>query len=132
MRFSQRVYFWSGVYGILALLPMFFLEDTIGRAFPPATNHPEQYYAFLGVALAWQPVFLIIARDPRRYRSLMLPAIAEKLVPAGAVLGLYGADRVAALTTAPFLVDLLIGVLFVWSYTRTREPVSAPATDSTA
>lgn len=85
MSLARRVFFWSGVYGILVLFPMYFLEDRIGRDFPPATNHPEQYYAFLGVALAWQFAFLVIAKDPLRYRPLMVPAIAEKFLSAGAV-----------------------------------------------
>jgi hypothetical protein len=54
MIFAKRVFYWSGIYGILVLLPMFFLEHQLGIYFPPATNHPEQYYAFIGVALVWQ------------------------------------------------------------------------------
>lgn len=121
MIFAKRVFFWSGVYGIIVLLPMFFLEDRIGRDFPPATNHPEQYYAFLGVALAWQFVFLLIARDPVRLRIIMLPAIAEKFLPAAAVIWLFAASRVNAVTLAPFLVDIVLGVLFLVSYLRTAE-----------
>jgi len=121
MKFAKRVFFWAGVYGIVVLLPMFFLEEQIGRDFPPATNHPEQYYAFLGVALAWQFVFLLIARDPVRFRPIMLPAIAEKFLPAAAVLWLFAANRVNAMALAPFLVDLVLGVLFLVSYFRTTE-----------
>jgi len=119
MTFAKRVFFWSGLYGIVVLLPFFFLETRIGREFPPATNHPEQYYGFLGVALAWQFVFLLIARDPVRYRPLMLPAVAEKLLPAGAVVWLFAVDRVGAATLGPFLVDLALGALFLTCYFRT-------------
>ncbi len=121
MIFARRVFFWSGVYGILVLLPMYFLEEKLGFAFPPATNHPEQYYAFIGVGLAWQLAFLLIASDVSRYRPLMLPAIAEKLLAAGTAIWLFMADRIEVLTLAPFLVDLVLGCLFIASYFRSSE-----------
>ena len=121
MNFAKRIFFWSGVYGIVALLPMYFLEGNIGRQFPPATNHPEQYYGFIGVALAWQFAFLLIARDPLRYRPLMLAAVGEKFLPSGAVVYLFAANRVSEITLAPFLLDLAIGLLFLISYFRLRE-----------
>jgi len=124
MRFARRVFFWSGVYGVIVLLPMFFLEERIGRDLPPPTNHPEQYYAFLGVALAWQLAFLVIARDPVRYRPLMLPAIAEKWLAAGAVVWLFSIQRINAMTLAPFLVDVVLGALFLVSYVRTKGDAS--------
>jgi hypothetical protein len=107
---------------------MYFLEESIGRQFPPATNHPEQYYGFIGVALAWQFAFLLIARDPLRYRPLMLAAVGEKFLPAGAVVYLFAADRVSDITFAPFLLDLAIGLLFLISYFRVRERSSQATT----
>ena len=140
MDLARKVYFWSGVYGILLLFPLFLLEERIGRDFPPATNHPEQYYAFLGVALAWQFVFLVIARDPLRYRPLMVPATLEKFLPAGAIVWLFSADRVSGSTLAPFVVDLGLGILFLLSYVRTagprpqpmKEPADTPPVDRDA
>jgi len=127
MNFAKRVFFWSGVYGIVVLLPMYFLEEKIGHDFPPPTNHPEQYYAFLGVALAWQLAFLLIARDPLRYRPLMIPAIAEKLLAAGAVIWLFMNLRIDGATLAPFLVDVLLGGLFIISYVKTAKQVERPS-----
>jgi hypothetical protein len=126
-RFARRLFFCSGVYGILLLAPFYVLEQRVGRAFPPATNHPEQYYAFLGVALAWQFAFLLIARDPLRYRPLMIPAASEKLLSAGAVLWLFAVGRIAANVALPFLLDLLFGILFVIAYLRVSgvDPKSA-------
>lgn len=127
MLFAKRVFFWAGLYGIVILFPMYFLEAKLGQDFPPATNHPEQYYAFIGVALAWQFAFLMIARDPLRYRPLMLPAMAEKFLASGAVLWLFAINRVNATTLAPFLVDLILGVLFVMSYFRTVQQAAPQA-----
>ena len=62
------------------LFPLYFLEDSLGQAFPPPANRPEQYYGFIGVALAWQFGFLLISRDVRRFRPFMLPAAAEKFL----------------------------------------------------
>ncbi|MFZ1546715.1 MAG: hypothetical protein WAT12_06395 [Candidatus Nitrotoga sp.] len=121
MNFARRVFLWAGIYGILVLFPMFFLEHKLGIDFPPATNHPEQYYGFISVALAWQFAFLLIASDVHRYRPLMLPAITEKFVAAGAAIWLYVLGRIDALTLAPFLVDLFLGFLFVASYIRSSE-----------
>lgn len=121
MNFARRVFFWAGVYGILALLPMFFLEHKFGIEFPPATNRPEQYYGFIGVALAWQFAFLLIASDVKQYRPVMLPAIAEKFLVAGAAVWLFVLDRIDVLTLAPFLVDIVLGILFVASYILSSE-----------
>lgn len=125
MVFARRVFFWAGVYGIAVLVPMLFLEERIGRDYPPATNHPEQYYGFLAVALAWQVAFLVIARDVVRFRPLMIPAVLEKLVPAGFAIWLFVDGRLAGVALAPFLVDVLLGALFLASWLRV--PPRAPA-----
>jgi len=114
--FSQRVFFWAGIYGIVVLVPLYFLEDRIGVMFPPAINHPEHYYGFIGVALAWQFAFLVIARDPVRFRPIMIPAMAEKILfPASAFL-LCAQGRVAAASLGPAVIDLVLAALFFVSF----------------
>lgn len=78
MKFAKYTFLVAGIYGLVALVPQYFLADKIGRDFPPAITHPEYYHGFVGVALAWQIAFLIISRNPARYRLMMLPAILEK------------------------------------------------------
>src|SRR3954447_2834760 len=78
MVFARRTFLIAGVYGLVVLLPMYFLGGRIGRDSPPPITHPEFFYGFLGVAVAWQFAFLIIARDPVRHRPLMVPAVQEK------------------------------------------------------
>ncbi|MFC1719799.1 hypothetical protein ACFL00_01495 [Pseudomonadota bacterium] len=124
MNFARRVFFWSGIYGILVLLPMYFLREPLERLFPPATNHPEQYYGFIGVALAWQFVFLLLASDVRRFRPLMLPAIAEKFLAAAAAIWLYFTQQIELAILGPFLIDLLLGFLFIISYFLSADRVS--------
>jgi hypothetical protein len=58
---------------------LYFLEAKTGRDYPPAITHPEYYYGFVGIALVFQFVFLIIARNPVKYRALMPVSVLEKL-----------------------------------------------------
>ena len=60
--------------GLLVLTPLYFMFDVIGRQDPPAITHPGFYYGFISVGLAWQFVFMVIARDPVRLRPMMIPA----------------------------------------------------------
>ena len=62
----------AGVFGLVMLPPMYFLEDYLGRQVPPPITHLEIYYGFVGVTLAWQIGYLVIATDPARYRPFML------------------------------------------------------------
>src|SRR5580704_4668496 len=78
LKFAKIVFIVAGILGILQLLPLYFLFDFVGRNTPPAINHPEFYFGFAGVALAWQFVFLLIGNNPHRYRVMMLPSILEK------------------------------------------------------
>ena len=46
---------------------------------PTLIERPEHFYGFIGVARAWQVIFLIVASDVMRYRPLMLAGVLEKL-----------------------------------------------------
>jgi hypothetical protein len=123
--FARRVFLIAAVYGLLVLLPQYFLEGATGRDFPPPITHPEYFYGFLGVAAAWQLAFLVIARDPVRYRLLMLPAVVEKATFGFATIALYAQGRLHMQMLAAGLLDLTLGALFVLSYVKT--PVSPRA-----
>jgi hypothetical protein len=112
------VFFWAGIYGIAVLAPQYLLEDRIGRDLPPPLNHPEYFYGFVGVALAWQLAFIGISRDVVRFRPLMLPAVADKLLFVASTAALYFAGRVAAPVVGAAAVDFLLGILFIVSYVR--------------
>lgn len=119
MRFARVVFNVAAIYGILVLSPQYFMEATIGRDYPPPITHPEHFYGFVGLALVWQFVFLLIARDPARYRPLMPIAVLEKLAFGLPSIVLYAQGRLAAPTLAAGLIDLVLGVLFATSYIRT-------------
>src|ERR1700686_5334540 len=64
MRFAKIVFLVAGIYGLLILAPIYFMEEKIERETPPAITHPEYFYGFLGVGLAWQVLFPMLSRDP--------------------------------------------------------------------
>lgn len=119
MIFARRVFLFAGTLGLLALLPMYFLEGRIGRDQSPAITHPEYFYGFLGVAVSWQVAFLFIARDPLRFRPLMAPAILEKTTYGLTIVALFLGGRLAAVILASGLIDLTLSVLFVVAFVRT-------------
>jgi hypothetical protein len=119
MIFAKRVFFIAAVYGLIVLLPQYFLEAKTGRDFPPAITHPEYYYGFIGIAVAWQIVFLIVSRDPLRYRPLMPVGVVEKVVFGVPAIALYVTGRLSEQMLAAGILDLILGVLFVMAYRRT-------------
>jgi hypothetical protein len=119
MQFARRVFFAAGIYGILVLTPLYFLESRIGEQQPPPINHPEYYYGFVGVALAWQFVFLLIARHPIKYRTLMLLALPEKAAFGLVVPILFAMGRTPFTVLITSSIDLVWLVLFAIAYGKT-------------
>ena len=121
MKFARRVFLVAAIYGLIVLAPQYFLEAKNGRDFPPAITHPEYYYGFVGVALVFQLIFLIIARDPVRYRAMMIPAILEKATFGVAAVVLFLLGRIPTVILSFAIVDLLLGLLFVVAYAKTAK-----------
>jgi hypothetical protein len=121
MRFARWLYTIAGIYGLIVLAPQYFMEEMIGRDYPPPITHPEFFYGFIGTALAWQVLFLFLGRDPARYRPMMIPSVLEKMSFAIAVLVLYAKNRTSTATLAFGLVDLTLGVLFIAAYIKTGD-----------
>ena len=121
--FARRLFAIAFWYGVIALAPMYVLEDWIGTQSPPAITHPEFYYGFVGVALAWQFAFLIIAQDPVRYRPIMIPSILEKLGFGVACVVLFASQRITSSMFVCGLVDLIFAGLFTYAYVQTRAKV---------
>ena len=119
--FARRVFLAAGIYGIAVLLPQYFMEDRIASDFPPAITHPEHYYGFIGVALAWQVLFLIVAGDPIRYRAAMIPSILEKVSFGVACVLLFMKGRLSSMILGFGVLDLIIGAFFVASYRITPK-----------
>jgi hypothetical protein len=119
MLFARRAFLIAGIYGLVVLLPHYFLENYIGRDQPPAITHPEFFYGFVGVASVWQVAFLIIARDPVRYRLIMIPSMLEKVSFGVAAIVLYAEGRLAPAMLLAGILDLAWAALFLVAYRRT-------------
>lgn len=125
MKFAKIVFWIAAIWGILVLTPLYFLYDTIGRQYPPPITHPGFYYGFVGCALTWQLAFVVIARDPVRFRPMMIPAVFEKFSFAASQTVLFLQHRLHP--TDWFLggVDGLLGVLFLVAFVRTTAKAGA-------
>jgi len=124
MKFAKVVFWIAGIWGLLIIAPLYFMFDLIGRQDPPPITHPGFFYGFAGAALAWQIAFLFIARDPVRYRPLMIPSIIEKFSYGAAVVILVLQARMHSSELVFAGTDLLLGVLFVMAYFKTPERTS--------
>ena len=113
MTFARWLFWISGAWGLLVLVPHYFLEQSFGENNPPAITHPEFYYGFIGIGIGWQIAFLMIGSDPLRFRPMMLPSAVEKLSFAAATVALYAAGRIPVMILGAGLVDLLLGLLFL-------------------
>ena len=123
MKFAKVVFWIAGIWGLLVITPLYFMFDLIGTKDPPAITHPGFYYGFVGVALAWQIVFLVIARDPVRLRPMMIPSVVEKFTYGIAVVALVVQGRMHRSDLVFAATDSILGLLFVIAYlgTRSRE-----------
>jgi hypothetical protein len=120
MRFAKIVFWTAGIWGILVITPLFFMFNLIGRKDPPPITHPGFYYGFATAALAWQIAFLVIASDPVRLRPLMIPSVIEKFAYGAAVVALFLESRMRLGDLLFGSVDILLGILFVAAFFKTR------------
>jgi hypothetical protein len=124
VRFAKFVFTAAGIWGIFITLPLYLLIDFIGRRSPPAINHTEFYYGFVGVTLAWQFAFLLIAKDPHRLRLMMLPSILEKASYVLSILVLFLQHQLSASQSLLAVTDFVWAVLFIASFVKTdSKPV---------
>ena len=120
MKFAKIIFWIAAIWGFLILTPLYFIFDTIGRQDPPPITHPAFYYGFVGVALAWQVGFVVIARDPVHFRLMMIPAVLEKFSYGISLIALYLQHRLHGADVAFGGIDLLFGALFLVAFAWTR------------
>src|SRR4028118_819810 len=114
MRFAQLVFAASGIYGLLLIPSMGFLEARIGLR----QNWADA--AFLLLAMLSPLISLCAAAGVTRIRLMLVPAFAHKLVYglAGIVYLLSG--RVGAGVLPVVVLDTAFGALFLIAYLRLR------------
>jgi hypothetical protein len=79
----------------------------------------------MGVALAFQVAFFVIGWDPVRHRSLMIPAVLEKLGFAIPALVLFGQGGIGTAVLIAGMMDLFLGVLFVVVFATAKSHTSS-------
>jgi len=119
--FARRVFGLAAVYGFVSLVPMYFIERRLMEQLPPPLTHPEFYYGFVGVALSWQVLFVLIAREPARLRPAMLPAVLEKLSWGIGVLALVSLGLIGTFFVPAAVIDLVLAALFVAAWRRVGD-----------
>nr|BBH85983.1 hypothetical protein KTC_07340 [Thermosporothrix sp. COM3] len=118
MRFVRGVFLAAGIYGLLLCGSLMFAEGLINTMTPPALTHPEYFYGFLSIMAMFQILFLLIAKDPQRYRSLMPLAMTEKWAYMLVLALLFALQRLPASVLIFGLIDALLGVLFLVAFLK--------------
>ncbi|MGZ4841466.1 MAG: hypothetical protein ACXV5J_06955 [Candidatus Angelobacter sp.] len=95
-------------------------EQMLAERMPPAITHPEFFYGFFGVGIAWQVAFLIISRDPQRFRPVIPAAILEKLAYSVACAVLFMLGRVPPIVALGGAGDFILGAFFTISYFKLK------------
>ena len=108
MRFARIIFVIAGVLGVLAMVPMYLAQESY------------RYYASLCGLVAWQFAFFVIASDPQRFRTMMIPATLEKLLWVGTLVVVYFRGQ---LTSPELLASTIphgiLGALFVAAFFKT-------------
>ena len=118
MKTIRIIFALAAAWGFLAVIPGLFDE---------AGPRPEYYYGFLGLALVFQLIFVMIAIDPARFAPLIPIAVLEKLAFFLPVSLLYAQGRVAA---GPVLIGAMVDGLFMllfalaWFLARRAGPAA--------
>jgi hypothetical protein len=123
VKFARIVFWIAAIWGFLIITPLYFMFDLIGEKDPPPITHPAFFYGFVGLALVWQIAFIFIARDPIRFRPMMIPATLEKLVYAVPVIILVLQKRMHPTDLIFSAIDIALGVLFFAAYLSTPRSV---------
>ena len=119
IRLVRRLFRLSPIYGVLVLLPNYFVELAFPAFGQPAETHPEYLYGFVGAALVSQWLYWIIGGDPVRFRPLMPVAILAKLAFFVPVAILVAIGRTQPVVLAFASVDGILAVLFYLAWRRT-------------
>lgn len=125
MKAAKSIFLLAAIYGFLVIVPSFFMEGNFARGVP--FTHPQFFYGFMGLALAWQFAFAVIAQDPKRYRPFILAAIVEKFSFFIASLALFSEGRIVSGDLPGPAIDGILGIAFIyaWIVTGRAEPAAA-------
>jgi hypothetical protein len=121
MKFARWVFNVGGLYGLISVAPLYFMEYSINRQDPPPITHPMFFYGFVGVTLAWQLLFFVIARQPAQLAPVIPFAALEKLSFGIGTMVLYSQGRLDHGDLWFGGIDLVWAVLFQAAWWRLRQ-----------
>ena len=110
MKFARIVFWTAGGIGLPAMIGMYLREGT------------PVYYASMAALVAWQFAFFVIATDPARYRTLMLPAMIEKFGWVFTLAFFFLRGTITAVEFYPSIsIHGVLGLLFIAAYVKTPK-----------
>ena len=121
MKLAKWTFRTVGVFGLIVMIPMLFVENLIEQIMPPAVNHPEFFYGFVVLNICWQILYLFLAKDPIRFRPMMIPAFLAKASAPVALIWLYLQRRISSQWITTSIMDGVFAILFLVSYWATRH-----------
>ena len=119
MKLAKWTFRTAGVFGLIVMIPMLFVENLIEQIMPPAVNHPEFFYGFVVLNICWQILYLFLAKDPIRFRPMMIPAFLAKASAPVALIWLYLQRRISSQWITTSIMDGVFAILFLVSYWST-------------
>lgn len=121
MKIARWTFRTAGVFGLIVMVPMLFIEPLIEQIMPPAVAHPEFFYGFVILNICWQILYLFIAKDPIRFRPIMIPAFLAKASGPVALMWLYLQGRISSQWVTTSIMDGAFAILFLVSFWATKR-----------
>ena len=110
--FARRVYLGAAIYGFLAVPPLYLTQGD--------DQLRLMAFAFAGIALVFQGVFLVIARDPARYVALLPLTVFEKISFAVPALAFWARGQAGWSMGLGGAIDLVLAVLFFIAWRKMK------------
>jgi hypothetical protein len=121
MKIAKWTFRTAGIFGLIVMVPLLFIEKWIDQIMPPALNHPEFFYGFVILNICWQVLYLFLAKDPVRYRLMMIPSFFAKASAPVALIWLYAQGRISSQWLQTSVLDGVFAILFLVSFWMTRN-----------
>jgi len=128
--FAKKVFLIAGVYGLMALVPQYFMEGRLSLRFPPPLTHPEHFYGFI-----WRGDRMAVRV---LYNCAGCSAFAQLHVTCGIGETFLRCSHLGALreglVTVPVLcaaaIDLLFAILFILAYVAVGNVTDSKHTEA--
>lgn len=126
MKLGRWVFAGAGVYGLLLAIPFSFQAIVSSEGVLPNGSGAGMFLlASILQHIVWQIGYLIISRDPVRYRLFMIPAILSMTIGALGSVWVYAYGITIGIPLA--FINVLFALLFIFVYWRLGWRVQAGA-----